>query len=148
MSPRVSVHGDPGSVLFPRHLADESRAPCFRRIEQHTMSPRVAKTPQIKKAESLANDRRNSYGDNSKSSRKNIRRRKRFVNQSNRHAEQVQERLAITSGTPEEAAEAMQSRRRKRWRKCRDVPLGVRLLWQKEARRARAGRKTGQSWTE
>ncbi len=109
---------------------------------------RAAKTPQIKKAESLAKDRRNCYGENAKSSRKNIRWRKRYVNQSNRHLEKLQERLATTSGTPEEAADAMESRRRKRWCKCRGVPLGVRLVWQREARKARAGHKSRRSDSE
>src|SRR4028119_181715 len=42
------------------------------------------KTPQEKKRLSYAKDRRNTYGENDKSSRKNIRRRKRHPNRSNR----------------------------------------------------------------
>lgn len=43
------------------------------------------KTPQEKKALSYARDRRNSYGENAKSFRKNTPLRKRLVNRANRH---------------------------------------------------------------
>jgi hypothetical protein len=42
------------------------------------------KSPQVKKALNYAKDRRNDYGENDKSSRKNIRRNKRTPNRADR----------------------------------------------------------------
>lgn len=92
------------------------------------------KSPQTKKAESLRKDRRNSYGENSKSSRKNIPRRKRAVNQANRAAV----RSALQPVSDEEALDATQeavsARRPKRWRKVPDVSLAVFLKSRKRRR--------------
>ena len=84
-------------------------------------------TPQQKKAYSYAQDGRNIYGENDKSSRKNIPLRKRLVNKANRHADQ--QLLAGATGAPDpdvaEAAEQRaQGRRRKTWRKVPDRRLG------------------------
>jgi hypothetical protein len=45
------------------------------------------RSPQETKALSYAKDRRNDYGENDKSSRKNIRRNKRIPNRADRHRE-------------------------------------------------------------
>ncbi|MBY8874251.1 hypothetical protein K7640_20690 [Micromonospora sp. PLK6-60] len=94
------------------------------------------RSPQEKKALSYARDRRNSYGANDKSSRRGIRRNKRFPHRANRH----QERLDLTTltGAPDpltvEAVEdRLRGRRPKSWRKVPDQPLGVVLA----ARRTR-----------
>jgi hypothetical protein len=88
---------------------------------------RRAKTPQEKKTLSLEKDRRNSYGENDKSSRKNIPRAKARVNRANRHVEQ--RILDGAVGEPDEEVENaveqhLLGRRRKVWRKWADQPLG------------------------
>jgi hypothetical protein len=95
------------------------------------MQRRKSKTPQQKKAESYAHDRCNCYGENKKSSRKNIRRNKRSTKRVNRRrssqaiflirdadptfAESIERRIA---GTPP-----------KRWRKCRDMWLDIYIAY-------------------
>jgi hypothetical protein len=87
----------------------------------------VRKTPQEKKRLSYARDRRNRYGENDKSSRKNIPRSRQRVHRANRrHAgqdlrgavAQVDESLAVR------AEQALLSRRERVFRKCPDMPLG------------------------
>src|SRR4051794_2079296 len=84
------------------------------------------RSPQEKKALSYARDRRNAYGENDKSSRKNIPLRKRLVNRANRHSTQQD----LTTGTREvdldlaEAAEQRAQRKQpKTWSKDPDIPL-------------------------
>ncbi len=76
--------------------------------------------PRKKKEESLKHDRRNTYGENDKSSRKSIRRRKRLVNQIYRHkVNQVLE----TNDT--DAAEGSVAEiQRPYWKKSPDQRLG------------------------
>ena len=50
----------------------------------------MRRSPHEKKALSYEKDRRSIYGENDKSSRKNIPLRKRLVNKANRHAAQQQ----------------------------------------------------------
>jgi hypothetical protein len=88
---------------------------------------RRPKTPQEKKRLSLAKDRRNSYGENDKASRKNIPRAKARVNRANRH--QDRQTLDSAVGAPEDerddaVEQALLGRRRKVWRKWADEPLG------------------------
>ena len=73
-----------------------------------------------KKKESLRHDRRNSYGENDKSSRKAVRRRKQSVNQTYRHA--VKQSLA--SPDAEEAQDRVSQVQRPHWKKVPDLPLG------------------------
>jgi len=87
-------------------------------------------TPQQKKAYSYAQDGRNTYGENAKSSRKNIPLRKRLVNKANRHADR--QLLSEATGaadpdTAEAAEQRAQGRRPKRWRKVPDQRLGAYL---------------------
>lgn len=98
-------------------------------------------TPQEKKELSYKKDRRNAYGENDKSSRKNIPLRKRLVNRANRHREQ--QLLSGATGTPDaDAADTTEQRllgtRPKSWRKIPDEPLGERIRKQLSRRRRRA----------
>lgn len=91
---------------------------------------RRRKTPQEKKRLSLENDRRNSYGENDKASRKNVPRTKARVNRANRHVDQ--RILDGAVGVPDEELENaieqdLLGRRRKVWRKWPDQPLGKML---------------------
>jgi hypothetical protein len=100
-------------------------------------------SPQEKKALSYAKDRRNTYGENDKSSRKNIPLRKRLVNKANRHA--VQQQLDDAVGPVDaERAERTEVRLRgtrgKSWRKRPDEPLGQ-VLERKRQRAEAAGQK-------
>ncbi|WP_432059936.1 hypothetical protein [Streptomyces sp. S1] len=86
------------------------------------------KTPQEKKRLSYVKDHRNNYGENDKSSRKNIRRNKRFPNSANRR--HAQTALAALLGSPDvvradAVEERMSGRRPKRWQKFPDAPLGA-----------------------
>ncbi|MEU8513534.1 hypothetical protein AB0C76_18375 [Kitasatospora sp. NPDC048722] len=87
------------------------------------------KSPQQKKLLSYLKDRRNNYGENDKSSRRNIRRNKQAVNSANRRREHLA--LAASAGADaagEPAADTidrdLHRRRPKRWRKWPDLPLG------------------------
>lgn len=87
------------------------------------------KSPQEKKRLSYSKDRRNWYGENDKSSRKNIPRSKRIQHRSHRHRHRQQ--LSAAVGAVDESVEAAlgerlaQIRRRKWWRKSPDEQLGV-----------------------
>jgi hypothetical protein len=91
------------------------------------------RSPQEKKALSYAKDRRNDYGENDKSSRKNIRRNKRAPNRADRHREH--QTLAAAKGVKivDDAVEQVEAKLlakksmwlTKRWRKYPDAPLGV-----------------------
>ncbi|WP_203918091.1 hypothetical protein [Rugosimonospora africana] len=80
---------------------------------------------------SYAKDRRNDYGENDKSSRRNIRRNKRLPNRADRHREHQVLAIATGAGIVDEVveqAEAMLLAKKsmwmtKRWRKYRDAPL-------------------------
>jgi hypothetical protein len=91
------------------------------------------RSPQEKKALSYAKDRRNEYGENDKSSRKNIRKNKRTPNRADRHREhQVLATaigVAIDADVVEQAETKLLTKKSmwltKRWRKWRDAPLGA-----------------------
>ena len=101
-----------------------------------------AKSPQEKKRLSYENDRRNTYGENHKSSRKNIPRSKQLSHQDERRA--VRQALIAAHGSvAEEVADETQSQALRRgrikklraFRKSPDRPLGEvvarRLRWRK-----------------
>jgi hypothetical protein len=99
------------------------------------------RSPGEKKALSYARDCRDAYGENSKSSRKNIPLRKRLVNKANRHA--AQQWLSAASGQvdprrAERTEERLLGARPKTWRKHPDLPLGQ-MLERKRVRAERAG---------
>jgi len=92
-------------------------------------------SPQDKKARSLARDRRNTYGENDKSSRTAIRGRKRWASRSYRHRfRQVLEREMVVS----EGEEVVDPRKRVQWRKSADTPLGDLLYGRRYARLERS----------
>lgn len=87
------------------------------------------RSPQEKKRLSYSKDRRNAYGENDKSSRKNIARNKRFRHRSGRHRQHQELTAAIGPVDPE--AESLigehvtRPRRGSRWRKFPDMQLGL-----------------------
>ncbi|WP_191258880.1 tyrosine-type recombinase/integrase [Amycolatopsis oliviviridis] len=86
------------------------------------------KSPQEKKRLSYAKDRRETYGDNDKSSRKNIPRHKRRVNRANRHrGQQVLNgaRGGVDVEGAEIAEESLLKVRPQRWQKWPGATLGV-----------------------
>jgi hypothetical protein len=90
--------------------------------------PKKLRTPQEKKQLSLKKDRRNTYGENAKSSRKNIARNKQDAHQKVRA--EAREALTEVARSPDEATETLQSNlktarlNKGRWRKSPDTPLG------------------------
>jgi hypothetical protein len=97
-----------------------------RRREEAAMSKR--RSPQEKKRLSYSRDRRNCYGENDKSSRRNIARGKRRNRRTRRYAEQRP--LAELRGPVDERAvelvedRLVLARRSERWRKWPDCQLG------------------------
>ncbi len=90
----------------------------------------VRRSPQEKKALSYARDRRNNYGENDKSSRRNIRRSKQLDHRSNRHHEHRilgQASGGIPDAELADRAETTLLGRRPRipFRKFSDAPLGA-----------------------
>lgn len=105
----------------------------WRRARYRRLSPneqqmiRNPKTPQQKKRESYAKDRRNTYGENAKSSRKAIPRRKALRLRALRRIA----RAAIEDATAhadldriEEVEPKLKLKRLREWRKVPDQPLG------------------------
>jgi hypothetical protein len=122
------------------------RETCWPARRARPYGPSVRRSPQEKKALSYARDRRNVYGENDKSSRKNIPRRKRLVNKANRHA--ALQALAAAAGPADpELAELAEIRllgaRTKVWRKHLDLPLGSYLQLRRERAEQRAARRPG-----
>ena len=86
------------------------------------------KSPQQRKQESYAKDRRNVYGENDKTSRAALRKRKRKPNRAARRAVHQSVRAPADPGDPEQLealdVEATTKRGgRTRWQKVPDVPL-------------------------
>ena len=98
----------------------------------------MRKTPQEKKRLSYAKDRRNTYGENAKSSRRNIARNKRLRLRNERRT--AREPLRGAAPALDEAqidlagAKAIR-KRKKSWKKHADTRLGV-VLTQKLRRRS------------
>jgi len=98
------------------------------------------KTPQEKKGLSYAKDRRNTYGENSKSSRKNIPLSKAQANRSERHAQDQALSQVVTSATDDDLILAEMKAKTtapRQWKKTPDEPLGEVLAW-KAARNGKA----------
>lgn len=98
-------------------------------------------TPQEKKRLSYLKDRRNTYGENSKSSRKNIARNKRIRSRSVRRT--VQQAFVAGAGEPDaERIDVVEARalkkRRAAWSKWPDEALAE-VVERKLFRRARCG---------
>jgi hypothetical protein len=102
------------------------------------------RTPQEKKRLSLAHDRRNTYGNNTKAARKVIPRKKRRAARAERHhtnaALSSEVRVAdadLIVGLPIRVRGA----KHRQWRKGPDQPLGEVIAKQTEKQTARYGRK-------
>ena len=96
-------------------------------------------TPQEKKRRSYAKDRRNTYGENSKSSRKAIPERKRQRSRAERRVEQqiLPHALAAEDLLADDSVEnriAASHGKRQGWQKSPDQPLGV--VWKRKAARS------------
>ena len=93
------------------------------------------KTPQEKKHLSYAKDRRNTYGENSKASRKGIPLTKARANRAERHTQDHVLATAVQLENNDELA-AVENLVRgvapRNWKKWRDTPLGQVLDWKKD----------------
>ncbi|MFD7256285.1 hypothetical protein [Streptomyces sp. NPDC059874] len=97
------------------------------------------RSPQEKKRLSYLKDRRNVYGENQKSSRKNIPRSRRARHHALRRGEQLAlERLRAFGGAVDDSEVQFARRGTGQWRKSADRPLGEVVEYRLE-RRARLG---------
>jgi hypothetical protein len=96
--------------------------------------------PQHKKRLSYAKDRRNTYGENSKASRKNLPKKRARTHRAYRHAVRQELASKATEISPA-AADALETRvkevRREQFKKSADKPLGLVVKRKLEARRRR-----------
>ena len=105
--------------------------------------PRAPKTPQQKKRLSLKKDRRNTYGENAKSSRRNIPKSKAKSHRKVRH--QAKHDVEQLIGLPDTKAELVESTLSKprlqkgRWQKSPETPLGVVVKGKIATRKATVG---------
>ncbi|MEU8899464.1 hypothetical protein [Nocardia sp. NPDC048505] len=103
----------------------------------------MRKTPQEKKRLSYAKDRRNDYGENDKSSRKNIPRSRALAHRANRHFD-AQALTRSVGPVDAEGADHTEQRvrthRRRIFRKRADTPLGEYVAWKLSVRSAREAR--------
>jgi hypothetical protein len=101
--------------------------------------PRTPKTPQEKKGLSLKKDRRNTYGENAKSSRKNIPKSKALSHRKVRKS--AGQQLTLLDPARELEADTIGSTlaaprlQKGRWQKSPDTPLG-KVVTGKSNRRA------------
>ncbi|CAG1022901.1 hypothetical protein DOJK_01975 [Patescibacteria group bacterium] len=89
-------------------------------------------SPQQKKHYSYQKDRRNCYGENAKSSRKNIPKSKQREHQAERRvAAKLLRQLPYHDDTVEQTLDKfkdqVKAKQLKRFKKCADLPLGKRL---------------------
>jgi hypothetical protein len=106
------------------------------------------KSPQEKKKLSYSKDRRNSYGENDKGSRKSIPRNKRLSSQAERSKANKLKQLSssevdedLMSEIENEVKADMMLRRLRGFKKCPDQPLEDHIDQQKRKRTQRIGRK-------
>lgn len=111
--------------------------------------PKQAKSPQEKKRLSLQRDRRNTYGENDKASRKNIPRSKAISHRAVRRTAKMQtEQVAGRDDSRSEVAASTITKRhlqKGEWQKGADQPLGKVIQDQLNARKRRDGRKSRSS---
>ncbi|MFI6173467.1 hypothetical protein ACIBCN_42280 [Nocardia sp. NPDC051052] len=99
----------------------------------------VRRSPQEKKQLSYAKDRRNSYGENDKASRKNLPRSRARAHRANRHRahQDLQGAAGLLDVEVSDAADVrLRGRRPKAFVKHPDVPLAVHLRWRLDRRQA------------
>jgi hypothetical protein len=85
------------------------------------------KTPQEKKKLSYAKDRRNTFGENSKASRKGIPLAKARSIRAERHEKDIVLAAAMVSPDPDQLAAVdlqVKARKPRQWKKTPDKPLG------------------------
>jgi hypothetical protein len=108
------------------------------------------KSPQEKKNASLERDRRNTYGENAKSSRKNIPKSKQLSHQAERRAaktplvslkENIEEDAAVAAEL--KVREQIIEKKRKGFRKKPDSPLKAVLQYKKSSVRTEGARFAG-----
>jgi hypothetical protein len=100
---------------------------------------KAVRTPQQKKQHSYAKDRRNAYGENSKSSRKNIPRSKALAMRRQRHEQDQSLRSVLKADSEDQQVAAETSvltAKPRYWIKQPDIPLAVHVARRKH-RRAR-----------
>jgi hypothetical protein len=98
----------------------------------------MSKTPQEKKILSYAKDRRNTYGENSKASRKNIPLSKALASRADRHAQDRALDAAAASRGEDELVGIegeVRGAKPRQWRKTPDQPLG-KVLAQRSIKKA------------
>lgn len=136
----VYIHGKPARPAIDPARRCAAGTPVIHR--NPSVGPMKHRSPQEKKQLSYLKDRRNTYGENDKSSRKNI-----PLSRAMRHrALRRVVRQALTdapgdpAGLPEDHIELQMKRRPKMhgWRKEADTPLGT-VLHRKLAQRKRFG---------
>lgn len=94
-------------------------------------------SPQEKKDLSYRKDRRNAYGENNKSSRKNIPRSKALSIRSERHARNQALHSALIAPTEDQQVATenrVHTASPRRWRKSPDVPLSEHVARQRKRR--------------
>ena len=99
------------------------------------------KTPQEKKSLSYAKDRRNTFGENSKASRKGIPLAKARANRIERHAQDHLLAVAVVAQTEDDLAAvevSVRSTKPRQWRKSPDAPLFEYLARKARKKAARA----------
>lgn len=107
--------------------------------------PRTPKTPQQKKRLTLKKDRRNTYGENAKSSRKNIPKSKTLSHRKVRSV--AQQQLMRLDPARELEAETIESTiatprlQKGKWQKSPDTPLGQVVSGKLKTRTATVGAK-------
>jgi len=124
------------TLLSPRHLVPSGGADVghelpsvidrFRAILGQSRRELMT-SPQEKKRLSYAKDRRNTYGENSKASRKGIPLAKARANRAERHAQDNLLSSAVAVDGAEALAEVeltVRSVEPRKWRKSPDKPLG------------------------
>lgn len=88
------------------------------------------KTPQEKKSLSYQKDRRNTYGENSKASRKNIPLSKALAIRAERHSQDHMLMGTLKANDDEQLVlieNSVRSTKPRQWRKSADKPLGEAL---------------------
>ena len=129
-------------VRFP--TIDDIAADCPNGHKSH-VTRKMFRSPQERKALSYAKDRRNTYGENDKASRKLIPLRK--AQESRQDRRKVAQEIALLPNLDEQSADLLESSIRQDvhrvggWRKSPDQPLGKTVTWAKGARQKREGRR-------
>jgi hypothetical protein len=103
------------------------------------------KTPPQKKSLSYAKDRRNTYGENNKGSRKTIQKNKAFEIRAERHTQNQRLTVALSSTDSTDdlvqVENTVRDTKPRQWKKSPDTPLGEVVTMTLEQRKYRIGTK-------